>query len=432
MRHVALTVNGARHELELEPRELLVYVLRERLGLTGTNVGCDTSSCGACTVLVDGDSAKSCTVLGVQADGAEITTIEGLAHERRAASRAAGIPRSSRAPVRLLHAGHGDGGRLADRARRGVERGGDPRRPRGEPLPLHRVPQHRRGRSRPPRREGVMSATEERRRTSARRSSGGRTARCSPGRARSSTTWRLPGRSRWSSSAARTRSARVTGDRRSTRRRKAEGVVAVFTAADLQDDWKAAMPCAWPVTEDMKNPPHYPLTETPRYQGDGVAVVIAETRAQAKDAAELVEVDYEPLTRSSTSRRRSRTARRSSTPSSARTSATSGGSTQMRPDRRSTDADVVVTRRYVQPRLIPNAIEPRGVLAVPGRSARSRSTPRHRFRTSCACSSQRRSACPRRSSACRARRRRRLRLEARRLRGGAARGRARAPARPAR
>ena len=79
MRHVALTVNGARHELELEPRELLVYVLRDRLRLTGTNVGCDTSSCGACTVLVDGESVKSCTVLGVQADGAEITTIEGLA-----------------------------------------------------------------------------------------------------------------------------------------------------------------------------------------------------------------------------------------------------------------------------------------------------------------------------------------------------------------
>jgi carbon-monoxide dehydrogenase small subunit len=73
-----VTVNGARHELELEPRELLVYVLRDRLGLTGTNVGCDTSACGACTVLLDGESVKSCTVLGVQADGAEITTIEGL------------------------------------------------------------------------------------------------------------------------------------------------------------------------------------------------------------------------------------------------------------------------------------------------------------------------------------------------------------------
>ena len=79
MRNVALSVNGTRHEVELEPRELLVYVLRDRLGLTGTNVGCDTSSCGACTVLVDGRSVKSCTMLGVQADGVEITTIEGLA-----------------------------------------------------------------------------------------------------------------------------------------------------------------------------------------------------------------------------------------------------------------------------------------------------------------------------------------------------------------
>jgi carbon-monoxide dehydrogenase small subunit len=79
VRHIALTVNGIRHEAEVEPRELLVYVLRERLGLTGTNVGCDTSSCGACTVLIDGESVKSCTMLAVQADGREVTTIEGLA-----------------------------------------------------------------------------------------------------------------------------------------------------------------------------------------------------------------------------------------------------------------------------------------------------------------------------------------------------------------
>jgi aerobic carbon-monoxide dehydrogenase small subunit len=79
VRHVALTVNGERRELDLEPRELLVSVLREQLGLTGTNVGCDTSSCGSCTVLLDGESVKACTVLGVQADGHEITTIEGLA-----------------------------------------------------------------------------------------------------------------------------------------------------------------------------------------------------------------------------------------------------------------------------------------------------------------------------------------------------------------
>ncbi len=79
MRRTTLTVNGVRHELDVEPRELLVLALRDHLGLTGTNIGCDTSSCGACTIHMDGQSVKSCTVLAVQADGAEITTIEGLA-----------------------------------------------------------------------------------------------------------------------------------------------------------------------------------------------------------------------------------------------------------------------------------------------------------------------------------------------------------------
>jgi carbon-monoxide dehydrogenase small subunit len=76
---IALTVNAVQHEADVEPRQLLVYFLREQLGLKGTNVGCDTSSCGACTVLVNGESVKSCTVLGVQADGFDVTTIEGLA-----------------------------------------------------------------------------------------------------------------------------------------------------------------------------------------------------------------------------------------------------------------------------------------------------------------------------------------------------------------
>jgi carbon-monoxide dehydrogenase small subunit len=79
MTRIALTVNGTAHEAEVEPRQLLVYFLREQLGLKGTNVGCDTSSCGACTVLVDGESVKSCNQLAVQADGCEVTTIEGLA-----------------------------------------------------------------------------------------------------------------------------------------------------------------------------------------------------------------------------------------------------------------------------------------------------------------------------------------------------------------
>jgi carbon-monoxide dehydrogenase small subunit len=81
VRRIAVTVNGTKHEADVEPRQLLVYFLRDELGLTGTNVGCDTSSCGSCTILMDGDSVKSCTVLAVQADGAELTTIEGLARD---------------------------------------------------------------------------------------------------------------------------------------------------------------------------------------------------------------------------------------------------------------------------------------------------------------------------------------------------------------
>jgi aerobic carbon-monoxide dehydrogenase small subunit len=76
---VSVTVNGVAREAEVEPRTLLVYFLREALGLTGTNVGCDTSSCGSCTVLLDGESVKSCTLLAVQAEGREVTTIEGIA-----------------------------------------------------------------------------------------------------------------------------------------------------------------------------------------------------------------------------------------------------------------------------------------------------------------------------------------------------------------
>jgi carbon-monoxide dehydrogenase small subunit len=74
-----MTVNGSTQENDVEPRLLLVFYLREVLGLTGTKVGCDTTSCGACTVLLDGESVKSCTMFAVQADGADITTIEGLA-----------------------------------------------------------------------------------------------------------------------------------------------------------------------------------------------------------------------------------------------------------------------------------------------------------------------------------------------------------------
>jgi carbon-monoxide dehydrogenase small subunit len=78
---ITVTVNGRKHSADVEPRTLLVHFLRETLGLTGTHVGCDTSSCGACVVHINGEGVKSCTVFAVQADGAEITTIEGLAQD---------------------------------------------------------------------------------------------------------------------------------------------------------------------------------------------------------------------------------------------------------------------------------------------------------------------------------------------------------------
>lgn len=75
---ISVTINGKKYTSQVEPRQLLVYYLREALSLTGAHVGCDTSSCGACTVLIDGNAVKSCTTLAVQVDGAQVTTVEGL------------------------------------------------------------------------------------------------------------------------------------------------------------------------------------------------------------------------------------------------------------------------------------------------------------------------------------------------------------------
>jgi len=149
--------------------------------------------------------------------------------------------------------------------------------------------------------------------------------------------------------------------------RKAEGVVAAFSGAELVEEWKGGLPCAWPVTEDIKTPAHFPLVvEEARYQGDGVAVVIAESRALAKDAAELIEVEYEPLPSVADVEK--------ALEDGAPLVHSELGTNECYVWKLETDdvqaaidaADVVVTRRYFQPRLIPNAIEPRGVLAQVG------------------------------------------------------------------
>ncbi len=148
-----------------------------------------------------------------------------------------------------------------------------------------------------------------------------------------------------------------------TAAKAAPGVVAVFTGPDLRDDWKAAMPCAWPVTEDMKSPEHYPLAISEvHYQGDGVAVVIADTRARAIDAAELVEVDYEPLEALVDV---AAAAQDDASLVHEELGTNVSYLWKLETGEFDSGADVIVKHRYVQPPLIPNAIEPRGVVARP-------------------------------------------------------------------
>ena len=143
MASISITVDGVRYDDDVEPRTLLVHYLRDTLGKVGTVVGCDTSNCGACTVLLDGRSVKSCSVLAVQADGHDVTTIEGLAadgelhpvqqafHDRHALQCGFCTPGMIMAAVSLL----------ADEPNPTPSR--DPRGHRGQPVPVHRLPEHR-------------------------------------------------------------------------------------------------------------------------------------------------------------------------------------------------------------------------------------------------------------------------------------------------
>ena len=125
---IAVEVNGERYEREVEARKLLVHFIRDDLDLTGTHVGCDTGNCGACTVLLDGQAVKSCMLLAVQADGAEITTVEGLAPDGELNPLQRAFSEHHAPPVRLLHAGDADERDVPARAEPEAERGGDPPR----------------------------------------------------------------------------------------------------------------------------------------------------------------------------------------------------------------------------------------------------------------------------------------------------------------
>ena len=142
-KHISVTVNGEAHEADVEPRLLLVHFLRDDLGLTGTHVGCDTSNCGACTVHLDGESAKSCTMLAVQADGHEVKTIEGMADGatlhplQQAFWDQHGLQCGFCTPGMIMQAAW-----LLGREP-GPHRGGDPLGDQRQPVPLHRLREHR-------------------------------------------------------------------------------------------------------------------------------------------------------------------------------------------------------------------------------------------------------------------------------------------------
>ncbi len=262
-RPVAIEVNGVQHSREVEPRLLLVHFLRETLGLTGTNVGCDTSQCGACTVLIDGQAVKSCTVLAVQADGAKVTTDRGAGHGRQAAPAAGGVLGEARPAVRLLHAGH-DHDRLRPAAAQPApERGRDPPRHRRQLLPLHRLPEHRRGGGAGRRADDRRAAAAAGRRPRERLRGGTMASRIFgsgikrredprliTGQAKYTDDIMLPGMAHAGRRAQSPHAhARITRDRRLARRASVPGVLAVYTGADMKDAGFGGIPCAWVVPE---------------------------------------------------------------------------------------------------------------------------------------------------------------------------------------
>ena len=142
---VTLTVNSGTYRVLVEPRRLLSDVLRDDCGLTGTHVGCEHGVCGACTILFDGVPARACLLYAVQTEGHEIITVEAFAVDGELFDRATGIARGARSAMRFLHAGHcRDHGSLAPRTS-GADRGRGSRGSVRQPLPVHRISQHRCG-----------------------------------------------------------------------------------------------------------------------------------------------------------------------------------------------------------------------------------------------------------------------------------------------
>ena len=296
---VTINVNGRPHQREVEPRLLLVHFLRDVIGLTGTKIGCDTSQCGSCTVLLDGVSVKRVHVprgAGRRCGGDD----DRRTGDQRRAERAAGsLLGQARPAVRVLHAGHG----LRGAVRSAAQSESDAPRRSGTgskaTVPLHGLSEHRarRGRGGRRRERGHERHSLSRLRfrdSPPRRSTAPHRHRALHRRYRRCRAWRTP-----QSCAARTA---TRGFARSTRGRAkaAPGVVAVFTSADAEGALQP-IPCAWLVpNSELKIAPYRAMAkDVVRYVGDAVAVVVAESA-------------HAGLRRARSDRRRLRTAARPS------------------------------------------------------------------------------------------------------------------------
>ena len=378
---VSITVNGRRHEREVEPRLLLVDFIRTCAGLTGTKIGCDTSQCGACTVLIDGMSAKSCTALAAQADGADVTTIEGLADGGKLHAL-----QESFWNKHGLQCGFCTPGMILARARaaadeRGAGRSRDPSRARRQPVPLHRLSEQSCApcRMRPARRRTARDGETA---MSSRIFGSGIRRREDPRLITGSATYTgdvtLPGMAH----AAMLRSGHAHARIRridTSRAAAAPGVLAVYTGADVEGALQP-MPCAWLLPDADLRVAAYPCIakDVVRYTGDIVAAVVAETPYLAHDALDLIEVDYEPLP----SVTDPEAARRPDAPqvhAADADGAAIAGNQAFHWVVAGGDVDaafaaaaaggVVIRERILQQRLIPNAMETRGAVAQYNRAS---------------------------------------------------------------
>ena len=371
---ISVKIDGVRYDDDVEPRLLLVHYLREQAGRTGTPIGCDTSNCGACTVLLNGRSVKSCSVLAVQADGAEVTTIQGLAgdsgelhplqqafHEEHALQCGYCTPGMIMAAVDLL----GENPHPTDEeVRDGLE--GNLCRCTGYQNIVRAVLRAANGSARRQRRCGRggdgMTAVDATPAEVGKARTRKEDARLITGQTNWTDNITLPGLVHVAfvrSPYAHARIASVD----LTAARAAPGVFAAYSGADFAAE-QGSLPCAWPVTEDIVIPDHPPMAvDTVRYGGEIVACVVARDRYSATDAAELVDVTYEALE-----------------PVLDMEEALAPGSVRVHEagnksftwtlvngdlDAAFRDAPVVIERTYRQQRLIPSAMEPRSVVCAP-------------------------------------------------------------------